>query len=66
MKKLLDKSERAVLASKDTDKLSTEAPPDEEYLLPSFEKKKCEKMYNFTFGKVKQNSDGKVRFFLRK
>ena len=31
LKKLLDQSERAVLV--DTDKLSTEAAPDEEYLL---------------------------------
>ena len=32
LKKLLDQSERAVLASEDTDRLSTEVPPDEEYL----------------------------------
>ena len=29
----------------------------------SFKKKKCENMYNFTFGKVKQNCVGEVRFF---
>ena len=28
----MDQSERVVLVSKNTDKLSTEVPPDEEYL----------------------------------
>ena len=32
LKELLYQSERAVLVSKNTDKLSTEAPSDEEYL----------------------------------
>ena len=64
MKKLLDQSERAVLASKDTDKLSTEAPSDEEYLKLFQEEKNVRT--NVTFGKMTQNSVGEVRIFLGK
>ena len=59
----MDQSERVVLVSKNTDKLSTEVPPDEEYLKLFQEEQNVKKMYNFTFGKVTQNSAGEVRIF---
>ena len=50
--------------SKNTDKLSTEAPSDEEYLKLFQEEKNVRT--NVTFGKMTQNSVGEVRIFLGK
>ena len=52
------------MVSKNTDKLSTEAPSDEEYLKLFQEEKNVRT--NVTFGKMTQNSVGEVRIFLGK
>ena len=60
----MDQLEGAVLVSKNTDKLSTEAPSDEEYLKLFQEEKNVRT--NVTFGKMTQNSAWEVRIFLGK
>ena len=63
LKKLLDQSERAVLASEDTDRLSTEVPPDEEYLKLFQEEKNVRKCIILLLAKWSKKVMGKWEFF---